>query len=797
MKHNVKFASVLALGTLSLRPTAQAQTREKIRAAVPMPVALFPLEDVRLLDGPFKRAQDTDKAYLLQLNPDSLLAWMRQMAGLKPKASHYEGWDSGGSGMIGHYLSAAAQMAQATGDPELRRRVAYIVAEMAAIQTVNGDGGLYDSPWSKAWFSKIAAGHVEPANTTPWYVMHKTLAGVRDAWLLCGDEQAREVLVKMGNWAIQTTAKLRDTQWQEMLGPPQQMGEFGGPHEPLADIYAVTGDAKYLKLAERFRHNIIFDPVARGDVTVLNGQHANTEIPKFIGYERIYELSGEPLWHTAALNFWHDVTAERTWANGGNSQWEHFYAPAEFPAKMQEICGPETCNTYNMLKLTQELYTTNPASDYIDYYENALYNHILPSEAPGGGFVYYTPMRPGHYRVYSRPYDAFWCCVGTGMENHGKYGAMIYAHSTAPAATKRLYVNLFIPSVLTWKEKGLMLRQDTTLPEQPKTLLTLTLQQPKKLTLSIRYPVWATGHSPQISVNGKFIKIAAQPNSYINITRRWKSGDRVAVTLPLRVTTQKLPGGADYAAFFYGPVLLAGPLGTEGLTKDDFYGGGGFETSGQLASKTLPLDKVPSLLGTPAEAAAHVARIPGPALAFRTQDMGQPHDVTLIPFYDLHFQRYALYWPFKTPTQVAEAQIKPAVWDARTIDRVEIGEAASEAAHQLASDHSRTGAGLAPFTHWRDATAWFSYQMKVPADQPVALRCAYFGSDTGRTFDISVDGKVIATQHLIGEKPGEVLYVNYPIPLEFTKGKAHITVRFEAKQGTLAGGVLDCRIVYF
>ena len=469
-------------------------------------------------------------------------------------------------------------MAQATGDPAIRRRVDYVVSELALCQQANGDSGLYPSRWDKEWFSKLAAGQVQSENTTPWYTTHKTLAGLRDAWLLCGNTQARDMLTKMADWCIAVTAKLTDAQWQEMLGPPGGMGEFGGPHEVLADVYAITGDRKYLDCAEKFRHKIIFDPLAQGNGAALNGQHANTEIPKFVGYERIYELTGDKIWHDAAQNFWNDVVTDRSWANGGNSQWEHFFAPSEYESKMEQVCGPETCNTYNMLKLTQALYTLSPSVRYLDYYEKALYNHILSSEAPGkGGFVYYTPMRPGHYRVYSRDFDAFWCCVGTGMENHGKYGKMIYSH----AGSSQLSVNLFIPSVLTWKDAGLTLRQETTFPQESQTRLRLTLAQPKKITLSVRCPGWIAPGAQTLRVNGAIVKTAAKPGSFAEITRVWHSGDTVDIALPMHVRTEPLPGSADYAAFFYGPILLAGPLGTEGLTPDDFYGGGLFNDPGQ------------------------------------------------------------------------------------------------------------------------------------------------------------------------------------------------------------------------
>lgn len=778
--------------------TANAQAREKIPSTVPLKAALFPLEDVRLLPGPFQAAQETDRAYLLRLEPDRLLAWMRQTAGLTPKAPHYGGWDSGGAGTIGHYLSAIAQMAQATGDPEIRKRVDYVVSELAACQQASGDGGLYPSQWDKNWFLKLAQGQVQTMNTTPWYTTHKTLAGLRDAYLLCGNVQAHDTLIKMADWCLMVTSKLTEDQWQQMLGPSDVMGEFGGPHEVLADVYAITGDRKYLQCAEHFRHSRVFDPLERGDASVLNGQHANAQIPKFVGYERIYELSGDPAFHHAALNFWTNVTQERSWANGGDSQWEHFFAPDEFGSKINEVCGPETCNTYNMLKLTRELYTLAPSASYMDYYERALYNHILPSEAPGGGFVYYTPMRPGHYRVYSRPFDAFWCCVGTGMENHGKYGEMIYAHTGA----NRLFVNLFLPSTLAWKAQGLTLRQDTTFPQQPNTRLALTLAKPRRMTLSIRYPAWVAPNALQIRVNGLPVKVAARPGSYADIARVWETGDKIDVALPMRLRTEALPGDKNYAAFLYGPILLAGPLGTEGLTHDDFFGGGDFNTSGQLASKAMPLSKVPVLVGTHTQLTAQVVKTPGPTLAFHTKGLAKPGDVALVPFYEVPFQRYALYWPVMSKKAYAEQQQARAeeardaqTLEARTIDRVRIGEADSETAHHLQADQSNIGPAGAPFTHWRDAKGSFGYDMKVLPDQPVSLRCAYWGSDAGRTFDVKVDGQTVAVQTLSGTRPDEYLPITYAIPPALTQGKTSVTVQFVAAPGNTAGGVFDCRIV--
>lgn len=608
---------------------------------VPIKAALFPPGDVRLSEGPFRQAQEWDREYLLRLEPDRLLVWMRRTAGLTPQEEPYGGWDPS-SGQIGHYLSACAQMTVVTDDSELRRRVDAVVAAMAAVQRANGDNGLYDRPAAKEWWMKIAAGEVVVLNSTPWYAVHKIMAGLRDAWLLCGSEPAREALVKKAEWCLAITAGLSAEQWQEMLGPPEAMGEFGGPHEVLADVYALTGDRRFLDLAARFRHDLLFIPLARGDDSVLIGKHANTQFPKFIGYERLYELTGDPDWHTAARNFWQNLTSYHAWANGGNSEEEILFASEEFNAKVLKLCGPETCNTYNMLKLTEQLYTLEAAPHYIDYYERALYNHILSTITPDCGFVYFTPMRPGHYRTYSRPFDSFWCCVCTGMENHARYGRMIYA-----AGDDRLFVNLFIPSTLHWRAHGLTLRQTTTFPQEPRTRLSLTCDRPRRMTLSIRCPAWIAPGAMPLRVNGTPLDLTASPSGYSDVTREWRSGDCIEVDLPMRVTAEPLPGSRDYAAFFYGPILLAGPLGTEGLTQDSF-------TTGNAGDRLLPLEKVPVVIGTPEQAAAGIMPAPGPDLAFRTQGSMQPHDVTLLPFYQIHFQRYAIYWPCRAQADDAD-----------------------------------------------------------------------------------------------------------------------------------------------
>lgn len=797
----------LFLGIMCLQMASSAATRaiEKPlngtgvggKTAIPFKANLFALEDVKLLDSPFRRAQETDRAYLLSLESDRFLHFMRKNAGLAPKAPPYGGWDDGGAGIIGHYLSACAQMAQATGDAELKRRVNYIVSEIAACQEAR-DGGLYAYDFdANIWFPNLAQGKVVPVPVTAWYVLHKIMAGLRDAWAFTGNQQARQVLVRLGDWCLRVTAKLSDEQWQQMLAP-----EHGAPHEVLSDIYAMTGERKYLDLAMKFRHAAVFEPLKNNQTAALNKQHANAQIVKFVGYERIYELNGQADWYAAATNFWSDVTANRTWANGGNSQWEAFFNPDETSAKTGQICGPETCNTYNMLKLTRQLFTTEPAARYMDFYERAMLNHILASQGGPGNFNYYTPMRPGHYRVFSRPTDSFWCCVGTGMENHAEYNEMIYAHNG-----NRLWVNLFVPSELRWREKNLVLRQENNFPEEARTKIIIKSAPTQNLTLSLRYPRWVEAGALKISINGQNWPFNSQPGSFVDIARTWKSGDVIEIQLPMRITVETPPHSDAYAAFFYGPILLAGDLGSTDLRRDDYFGGGPnnkpFNETAQLAKKPLPLEEVPVISINSWDVATKMRR-EGQELKFRApvslQLGGEMRDMNLVPFYKIHFSRYAIYWRVVKPADYAQEQIRyvrekraAADLEKRTIDRVLIGDNASEAAHNLQSEKSESGG--ASGSKWRDAKGFFRYDLKISPHNPIAIRAVYWGSDSGRTFDIVVNDKVIATQELKGEHPDLNFEVEYPVPFELTRGKERVTVAFVPHTGSVAGGLFDLRAV--
>jgi DUF1680 family protein len=602
-------------------------------AAVPR-IAPFDLTDVRLLESPFLRAQQRDARYLLALEPDRLLHNFRVNAGLTPKAPVYGGWESQEPWVeirchghtLGHYLSAASQMYASSGDARFKTRVDYIVAELGACQDAGASGLICAFPDGSAQLDNSVSGR--PFVGVPWYTMHKIFAGLRDAHVQARSRDAVTILAKLSEWVWNATQGLADEQLQRMLDR-----EHGGMNEVLADVYVLTHDARFLTLAQRFTHRALLKPLSEERDT-LDGLHSNTQIPKVIGFSRLHALTGQPEYSRASAFFWHTVVENRSFVTGGNGDREHFFPPAEFAQRLNSAKTMETCCTHNMLRLTRMLFAENPSAAYADYYERALYNGILASQDPDAGMMtYFQATRPGYLKLYHTPTDSFWCCTGSGMENHAKYGDSIYFRGADV-----IYVNLFIPSTVTWKDRGLTITQTTRFPEEETTRLTLAARRPLRMTLKVRHPAWC--RNVTVSVNGRRWTRASAPGTYIAIDRTWRNGDVVDVRLPMALGMESLPGAPSTVAFLYGPIVLAGRLGSDGIQPGaDIIRNE--RTSGDVLNS--PVD-VPVLVGTPGDLVKHIRRAAGSPLTFETVGLGRPRDITLIPYYQIAHERYTMYW---------------------------------------------------------------------------------------------------------------------------------------------------------
>lgn len=776
----ISAAALLAADTASRHPLPPA-----VPDKVPVRAQPFALCDVRLLDSPFSAAMRRDAEYLLDLEPDRLLHTFRLNAGLPSSAEPLGGWEEPKCELrghfLGHYLSACALMYASTGDRRLKERADGIVATLAECQRELGTSG-YLSAFPESFLDRVEKSQPVWA---PWYTLHKILAGLLDVHTLCGNAQALDVARRFGDWVKTRTDRLSDEQMERMLAM-----EHGGINEALANLYAATGEERYLQAARRFYHQAVLDPLARGE-DQLAGKHANTQFPKVIGTARLYEVTGDAPYRSLSEFFWARVVHHHSYVIGGNSDREHFGEPD----KLNERVSPwtvETCNTHNMLKLTRHLFAWHAEPAEADYYERALYNQILASQDPQTGMMaYHFPLFGSCFRPYNTPRDSFWCCTGTGIESHAKYGDGIYWHDA-----DGLFVNLFIPSVLSWKEKGVTLRQETRFPEADTTRLELACQEPVALTLRIRHPAWAE-RGVTLQVNGEPVAVEPKPGSYIELKRTWRSGDRVEVQMPFSLRTESMPDNPHRLAILYGPIVLAGKLGTEGIvppmpyakSQGDFFHG--------------PVPPAPVLVTEGRPVTDWIEAVPDQPLTFRSKGVGRPADVTLTALYQLHHERYTVYWDALTPAQWQErqAELEAAArrereMAARTIDRVAIGDPQSESAHQRAGEG--TNSGTFQGRAWRDAPNgdWFSFVLQGSKDQPAELICTYWGSDRGgRKFDILADGQPIATQELNNNRPGEFFDAVYPLPPELVKGRTSITVRFQAHPSQIAGGLFDLRLL--
>jgi uncharacterized protein len=765
----------------------QSNTKMKLKPVVPVQAYSFNLKDVKLLNSPFRHAMNMDSAYLLTIKPDRLLHRFHKHAGLPVKDSIYGGWEKDGiSGhTLGHYLSACAMMYASTGNIEFKNKVDYTIDELRRCQLARKTGYIGAVPNEDTIFAQVARGDIRSAGFdlnggwVPWYTLHKVLAGLLDAYLYCNNEKALTIAVAAADWTGTIVNGLTEEQRLKMLNC-----EHGGMNEALANIYSITGDKKYLLLSQKFHDEFVLGKLAQR-IDPMPGKHSNTNVPKAIGCARRYELTGSETDKTIASFFWETMVNHHTYVIGGNSNYEYCGKQDSLSERLSDATA-ETCNTYNMLKLTRHLFSWQPSGTLMDYYERALYNHILASQNPENGMMtYFVPLRMGTKKQFSNPFNTFTCCVGSGIENHSKYAEQIYSHDEHGG----VFVNLFIPSVLNWKEKGIVLRQETRFPESNTVSFTYEGDISRTITLFVRKPSWAKG-SVRYFMNGRenfniksyedkfeFDKI----EGYIPLRVTMKKNDKLEIRFNMNLYTEAMPDNPNRIAFKYGPIVLAGQLGKQ--MPDPVYGTPVLMTANKNVNDWIKPASQP--------------------LEFDMKGVGKPFDVKLVPFYKMYDRHYSVYWDYFTPEEWVrlqgeyEAEKKRVKdLDDKTVDNFRVGEMQPERDHSLkASEKSYVSDALGRKGREARGGAYFSFDLKVDASVKNSLMFTYIGDDRGRKFDILVEGTKIATVEWEGGKTGKFYDFEYPIPDELIKGKTKITVRVEANYNKTAGRVFGVRII--
>jgi hypothetical protein len=590
------------------------------------PVAVpFDLARVRLLPGPCYDEMQVNRRFLLAQDPQRLLHTFRMTAGLASSAEPLGGWEAPDNELrghyAGHYLSACALQWAGAGDRECKDRGDRLVAALTQCQQPNG----YLSAFPEEFFDRLRAGQPVWA---PFYTLHKIMAGLLDQHRLAGNPQALTVLRGMARWTARWAQPLGDHAMARVLER-----EYGGMNAMLYDLAAATGEEGWQQLAHRFDHERFFAPLAQGR-DELRGLHANTHVPKVVGAARRHELTGEARYRRIAEYFWRQVTSQRCYCTGGTSNGEGWETEPGVLSTQLSGYTQEDCVTYNMLKLTRHVFgwTADPAC--ADYYERALWNGIVGTQHPSdGNKLYYVPLASGLWKLFGTPYHDYWCCTGTMSEAFAQLGDGIYFHDAGG-----LWVNLFIASELDWAERGVRLVQETRFPDGDAVTLTVRTARPATFALRVRVPWWATGANTA-SLNGRALEGFAAPAGYYVLDRTWRDGDRVSLRFPMRLHLAPMPDDPDLLAVMYGPLVLAGRLGTAGLTPATL-------RAEPTRPRTVPeyrLEPVPAPALRPAgEDAAAWVRPTGRALEFRT--VGQVTDVTLTPLCRLYDERYAVYW---------------------------------------------------------------------------------------------------------------------------------------------------------
>lgn len=633
-KKAIIVASLLIMSGISFAQSifpGQHAGKMKKEMIAPITVQSFDLKVIRLLPSRFRDNMMRDSVWMTSIDVERLLHSFRTNAGVFAgreggymTVKKLGGWESLDCELrghtTGHLLSAYGLMYAATGSEIFRLKGDSLIAGLAEVQSALGDG--YLSAYPEELINRnIRGGSV----WAPWYTLHKLFSGLIDQYLYADNQQALEIVTRMANWAYTKLKPLNEATRQKMI-----RNEFGGINESFYNLYAITGDERYQWLARYFYHNEVIDPLKARN-TDMGTKHTNTFIPKVIAEARNYELAKDEKSKELADFFWHMMIDHHTFAPGCSSDKEHYFDPKEFSKHLSGVTG-ESCCTYNMLKLSRHLFCWTGDAAIADYYERALYNHILGQQDPQSGMVsYFLPLQSGAHKVYSTPENSFWCCVGSGFENHAKYGEAIYYHND-----KGIYVNLFVPSQVNWKEKGLILRQETAFPTEENTTLTIQVEKPVETTIYLRYPSWS--QKVTVSVNGKRMSVKQKPGSYIAVTRQWKEGDRIVATYPMEMQLEKTPDNPQRGALLYGPIVLAGELGTQGMQSSAPFSDPKLYNDYYTYNYHIPAGLKTRLKFDAKKLQSALQRV-GTGLVFKTED-----GVVVKPLYDVHQQRYVVYW---------------------------------------------------------------------------------------------------------------------------------------------------------
>lgn len=743
----------------------------------------FSLDQVRMLDPYFTNAFEKEIEYLTKFDVDRLVAGFRENKGLECKADKYAGWESteirGHS--LGHVLTALAQAYRSSKNKKVLEMIYIMIDELELCQFDNG----YLSAFSEELFDNVE--NSKPA-WVPWYTMDKILSGLVCVYELVGYEKAIVVASALGDWVYERTSR-----WTEEIHKRVLSVEYGGMNQCLYDLYKITKSEKHKIAAHMFDELSLFEELQKGH-DILNGKHANTTIPKVLGALNRYRAlgEGEEFYLEVAEAFWDMVTQHHSYITGGNSEWEHFGEPDILEGERTN-CNCETCNTYNMLKLSRELFKITKDVKYADFYEQTLINAIMSSQNPDTGMtMYFQPMATGYFKVYGTEFDKFWCCTGTGMENFTKLNDSIYFYNE-----DTLFINQYRSSSVTWEDKNLKLVQESNIPETEHTIYTIHTIDGKetKVAIAIRIPHWIRGKI-EIEVNEKMVS-CDEKEGYVYLEGNWRNEDKITVKTPMQVFFEALPDDSHSVAFQYGPVVLSAGLGTEDLIES---------TTGVNVTVPTKYRYIKDYIIIKSSIDQWLKDLPNhiikkaEAVEFTLTGTDEDERLVFRPHYLQHKERYGLYWNLmeEGSKELDELIRKRKEEDKRQslmIDSFPVGNDQYELQHKVEGRNTEAGAWDGRnFRHaWPegDKKGCFSYEVKVNPEYQNYLTVTYFSGNEGRIFDIYIEEELLIEENIGYEKKNSFYNKTYAIPMKLIDKKRAVRVRFQTVGDGFAGGIFD------